>query len=179
MSTPFSLGKVVVATAGTPVQLGVTSLNGAITAAAASLAVASFNGIPPIGTLFQIDSEQVLLTGLSGGNLTWAIQRGVNGTTAAAHLTGAAVTALMPVSRLFASTVAGLTGKCYLGCAGLNKATMAGVIKEFWPTGSGGGVDDTFSLPVVERERYNLTDFWIDVAVSGEALTISGTVAPL
>lgn len=80
MSTPFSVGKVVVATAGTPVQLGVTSLNGAITAAAASLAVASFNGIPPIGgTLFQIDGELVRLTGLSGGNLTWAIQRGVLG----------------------------------------------------------------------------------------------------
>jgi len=31
----------------------------------------------------------------------------------------------------------------------------------------------------MEQERYNLTDFWIDVAVSGEALTISGSVSSL
>lgn len=105
MATPFSFGKVVVATAGTPVQLGVTSLNGAVSAVATSLAVASFNGIPPIGTLFQIDSEQVLLTGLGGGNLTWAVQRGMNGTTPSSHLTGAPVTALMQVNTLTASVV--------------------------------------------------------------------------
>ncbi len=177
-NTPLSLGKVIVATAGTPVQLGVTALNGAITAVATALTVSSFNGIPPIGTLFAIDGEQVLLTGLSGGNLNWTVQRGMNGTTPAAHLTGAAVKALMPISRLFASVVAGLTGKCYFGCAGLTVATLAGVIKEFWPN-TGTGADDNFQLAVVERERYNLTDFWIDVAVSGEALVISGTVSLL
>ncbi len=178
MATPISLGKVVVATAGTPVQLGVTSLNGGITAVATALTVTSFNGIPPIGTLFQIDGEQVLLTGLSGGNLNWTVQRGMNGTTPAAHLTAAPVTALLALTHLTASVVAGLTGKCYLGMAGLNKATFAGVIKEFWPN-TGTGADDSITLPVLTRERYNLTDFWIDVAVSGEALIISGSVSPL
>lgn len=62
--------------------------------------------------------------------------------------------------------------------SGPQHVQIAGVIKESWPTVSGGGIDDKFSLPLVERERYNLTDFWIDVQVSGEGLTIGGTVAP-
>jgi hypothetical protein len=36
-------------------------------------------------TLFRIDGELVLLTGLTNSNLTWAVQRGMNGTTPSAH----------------------------------------------------------------------------------------------
>jgi hypothetical protein len=44
------------------------------------------------------------------------------------------------VARLRFAAVIGETGRVFLGVAGMNKATGAGVIKEFWPTGAGGGV---------------------------------------
>lgn len=112
METPFSLGKVVVPTPGTPVQLSASA-------------------------------------------------------------------SLPPVHSLRFSVIAGGTGKVYLGTAGMNKATLAGVLKEFWPTGVGGGVDDSFTLPMSEREPYNVADYWIDAAVAGEGLIISGAGAPL
>jgi hypothetical protein len=107
--TPLSLGKVVVATAGTPVQLSATSV---------------------------------------------------------------------PVTFIRCSAFAGATGATYLGGKGLNKATGAGVIKRFGPNPSG-GTDDSFLLPISDRETYNLSDFWIDAAVSGEGLIVSYGSAPL
>ncbi len=40
----------------------------------------------------------------------------------------------------------GETGRVFLGVAGMNKASGAGVVKEFWPTGAGGGVADELVL---------------------------------
>jgi hypothetical protein len=51
------------------------------------------------------------------------------------------------VARLRFAAVIGETGRVFLGVAGMNKATGAGVIKEFWPTGAGGGVADQRSQP--------------------------------
>ncbi|MDQ2949957.1 MAG: hypothetical protein M3Y27_29140 [Acidobacteriota bacterium] len=110
METPFSLGKIVVPTAGTPVRLTAPS----------SLSVRS----------------------------------------------------------LRFSVIAGGTGKVYLGTLGLNSAAFAGVIKEFWPN-TGTGPDDSFQLPLTERETYTVAGYWIDAAVSGEGLIVSGTTAPL
>jgi hypothetical protein len=75
------------------------------------------------------------------------------------------------------SVVAGNTGKVYLGCRGLTASTGAGLIKEFAPNLTG-GVDDSFTLPTLERETYNPTDFWIDAAVSGEGLLASFGSSP-
>jgi len=72
-----------------------TTLNGALTAVATTIAVASSANIMPASAskfgLIQVDSELVKYTAVSGNNLTGCV-RGYNGTTAAAHLTGATVT---------------------------------------------------------------------------------------
>jgi hypothetical protein len=77
-----------------------------------------------------------------------------------------------PVRSLRFSVVAGNTGRIFLGCSGLNASTGAGLIKEFAANPTG-GVDDTLTLPSLERETYNPTDYWIDAAVSGEGLIVS------
>jgi hypothetical protein len=50
------------------------------------------------------------------------------------------------VARLRFAAVIGETGRVFLGVAGMNKATGAGVIKEFWPTGADGGVADQIEI---------------------------------
>jgi hypothetical protein len=65
-----------------------TTLGAAITLIQTSFTVASSAGISPGDTL-QIDSEQLQVTGVSGTALT--VVRGVNGTTAAGHASGANV----------------------------------------------------------------------------------------
>jgi hypothetical protein len=44
------------------------------------------------------------------------------------------------------AAVIGQTGRVFLGVSGMNKTNGTGVIKEFWPTGSGGGVADSFDI---------------------------------
>ena len=67
-----------------------TTLNGAITAGATSLTVQSAAGFPS-SPLFRIviDSELMLVTAVSG--TTWTVTRGIEGTTAASHSSGATV----------------------------------------------------------------------------------------
>src|SRR5262249_46174110 len=48
-----------------------------------SLTVTSSNGFPATPFVIQIDSEEMLVTTITGNN--WVVQRGYNGTTAAAH----------------------------------------------------------------------------------------------
>lgn len=167
------LGKVVVATAGTPVQLGKTTLNGDVGSGNTTITVASINGCPGAGSLYRIDSEDILVTGRSG--TSWTVRRGMNGTTPASHSNGAAVTCLGEVNALKATVIAGLTGKCYLGCAGLSKTTFDNVVHEFWPNASG-GVGDNILVPkeLMRGSKVPLSDFWLDVAVSGEGLLITG-----
>jgi len=49
-------------------------------------------------------------------------------------------------AKLRFAVVIGETGRIFLGVAGMNKATGSGVIKEFWPTGAGGGIADELVL---------------------------------
>lgn len=72
-----------------------------------------------------------------------------------------------PVNFVRFSVFAGVTGKVYLGTVGMNKSTLAGVLKEFWPPSST-GPDDSFTLPVLDRETYTLSDCWVDANVSGK-----------
>ena len=83
-----------------------------------------------------------------------------------------------PVRSLRFSVIAGNTGRVFLGCKGLNSSTGAGLMKEFAANPTG-GIDDVFTLPALERETYNPTDFWIDAAVSGEGLIVSLGSSPL
>src|SRR5262249_6497090 len=71
-----------------------TTLHSAIPADAtlASIPVASTTSLPTAGTI-QIDSEQITYTGVdTTNNLLTGLTRGVDGTTAAAHASGATVT---------------------------------------------------------------------------------------
>ena len=67
-----------------------STLNGTITATATSLVLTSAASFPTTGGIIRIDSETISYTGVSTNTLTGLV-RGVNGTTAAAHTTGANV----------------------------------------------------------------------------------------
>ena len=76
------------------------------------------------------------------------------------------------VSRLRFAPVIGEVGRVFLGVAGMNKVTGAGVVKEFWPTGAGGGVSDEF---VIDSPNGDLrpADYYIDANTAGEGLIIA------
>jgi hypothetical protein len=78
------------------------------------------------------------------------------------------------VARLRFAAVIGETGRVFLGVAGMNKATGAGVIKEFWPTGAGGGVADQIEITAIEN-RHLLTpaDYYVDANTATEGLIAS------
>jgi hypothetical protein len=84
-----------------------------------------------------------------------------------------------PVNSIRFSVIAGGTGTVYLGAVGMNKSTLAGVLREFWPSTTGPGPDDSFTLPVLDRETYTLSDYWVDANVSGKGLLVSAGSAPL
>jgi hypothetical protein len=66
----------------------------------------------------------------------------------------------------------GETGRVFLGVAGMNKASGAGVVKEFWPTGAGGGVADEL---VLESAAGDLrpSDYYVDANAAGEGLIVA------
>ena len=73
-----------------------TTLAGAVTAASASISVASAAGFPTRGKFtIIIDSEIMLVTGVTG--TTWTVTRGHDGTAAAAHNNNATVTQILTV----------------------------------------------------------------------------------
>lgn len=67
-----------------------TTLNGGLTDTATSVVLAS-GTLVEVGHYLKVDSEQMLVTAISTNTAT--VERGQNGTTAAAHLTGATVSA--------------------------------------------------------------------------------------
>ena len=78
------------------------------------------------------------------------------------------------VARLRFAAVIGETGRVFLGVAGMNKANGTGVIKEFWPTGSGGGVADQIEFAAIDN-RYLLipADYYVDANNASEGLIAS------
>jgi len=70
---------------------GSTTLSSAITSAQTTISVASASGFPTSGTYtVRIDDEDMTVTG-GQGTTTWTVTRGVNSTTAAAHVTAQTV----------------------------------------------------------------------------------------
>jgi hypothetical protein len=85
-----------------------TTLNGAIDDSTTSVIVTSTSGFPSVNFVALIGSELVLATGLGGS--TYTVTRGVEGTTAAAHDSGAAFTHVLSaasLSRLYQLSVNG------------------------------------------------------------------------
>lgn len=71
--------------------VGLTTLAAGVTSSGTTITVASASGFPTSGTYtIQVDSEQMTVTA-GQGTTTWTVTRGVNGTTVAAHSSGAAV----------------------------------------------------------------------------------------
>jgi hypothetical protein len=96
-----------------------TSLNGAITAAATTLTVASASGFPSSAQFrILVDSELMIVTA-GAGTTTWTVARGAEGTTAASHANQATVTQVLTaggLENLDASYIA--TGKLALARGG-------------------------------------------------------------
>lgn len=77
------------------------------------------------------------------------------------------------VNRLRFAVVVGEVGRVFLGVAGMNRATGAGVIKEFWPTGAGGGVADEFVIESPTGDLLRPADYYIDANTAGEGLIVA------
>ena len=75
-------------------------------------------------------------------------------------------------NRIRFAVAIGETGRVFLGVQGMNKATGAGVVKEFWPTGAGGGVADEL---VIESAAGELrpSDYYVDANTAGEGLIVA------
>jgi len=178
---PVSFGKVVVATAGTPVQLGVSTLNGGIGAHDTQIVVSSAAPFCADMLPFELhldagtaSAEAVMVTAMNG--TTFTVQRGIfpNQFPAVAHLTAAPIKARFLFTEMFLSGVGGLTGKAWLGSASMTTGGGSGTIKEFEVTPAS-GLDDTWSLPVQDNtgDTNRLTDYKLDVAVNGEGLYVT------
>ena len=78
-----------------------TTLNGAITSpTATSIAVSSASGFPSSAQFrILVDSELMLVTS-GAGTTTWAVTRGIEGTTAGTHANGATVTQVLTAGAL-------------------------------------------------------------------------------
>jgi hypothetical protein len=78
------------------------------------------------------------------------------------------------VKRMRFAVVIGETGRVFLGVTGMNKSNGTGVVKEFWPTGAGGGVADAFEIWAVD-ERHPLApaDYYVDANNAGEGLIVA------
>lgn len=77
------------------------------------------------------------------------------------------------VSKVFFQVIPGLTGKAYVGKKGLNRTTLAGVIRVLWPNASG-GLSDSFFLETDDNTNtLNLSEYYIDMDVAGEGLLVS------
>src|SRR5579872_7462630 len=72
------------------------------------------------------------------------------------------------VSKLFFQMIPGLTGKTYIGKPGMNKSTLSGVSRVFWPNASGGPADQFFLETQDGEDSIPLSDYVIDADVAGE-----------
>jgi hypothetical protein len=77
-----------------------TTLNGAITNTATSITVASATGFPTVAQYRILIDEEILLVTGGAGTTTWTVTRGVEGSPAAAHSSGAVVTHILTAASL-------------------------------------------------------------------------------
>ncbi len=76
-------------------------------------------------------------------------------------------------SRLFFQVIPGLTGKTYIGTAGMTKATLGGVARVLWPNASG-GFSENFSVESQDgTNSIVLSEYVIDADVAGEGLLVT------
>ncbi len=78
--------------------------------------------------------------------------------------------------KLIVSQVFGTTGRICFGTTTVLAATLAGTIKEFFPTAAT-GLADTFTLCGGLSNELNATDYAVDATVNSEGVLISAVVA--
>lgn len=77
-------------------------------------------------------------------------------------------------ARIRFATVIGEAGRTFVGVEGMNKASGAGVVKEFWPTGAGGAIADELTLEAPSGAHpLRLADYYVDANTGGEGLIVS------
>jgi hypothetical protein len=77
-----------------------TTLSGAITNTATSITVASAMGFPGTAQYRILIDSEILLVTAGAGTTSWTVTRGLEGTTAAAHSSGAVVTHILTAASL-------------------------------------------------------------------------------
>ena len=77
------------------------------------------------------------------------------------------------VSRIFVQVVPGLTGKGYLGTAGMVRSTLAGVVRVLWPNTSGGPSENLMIESADGRNSLALSQYFVDMDVANEGLLVS------
>jgi hypothetical protein len=76
-------------------------------------------------------------------------------------------------AKIFFQVIPGLTGKGYVGKAGMVRASLANVIRVLWPN-SGGGISDSFFIQSQQdSDVLNLAEYYIDMDVAGEGLLVT------
>ncbi|HKW96606.1 MAG TPA: hypothetical protein VJN43_02685 [Bryobacteraceae bacterium] len=74
---------------------------------------------------------------------------------------------------ILVATVPDFTGNIFLGGAGLNQTTLAGVMIKF-NAPSAAGVPDHFLLQSEDgNNSLHISDYWLDVSVSGEGALVT------
>ena len=173
-----SFGKVTVAAAGTPVQLGVSTLAAPIGAGDTVLTVNNAGVFSPDMLPFPLaidagaNLETVTVTGMASTKFTV-----VRGASPVAHLANAPVIANYPIAGFIASASDSNVGKAYLGTRSMLTGGAAGTIKKFAVTAAG-AIDDTLSMMLNSQDGDpgSLPDYKIDVATSGDGLLFSAWV---
>jgi len=128
--------------------VGYTTLNGAITASQTTLTLTSVTNFPTTGGRIKIDSEIITYDTISGSTLG-GLTRGANGTTAAAHSNGAAVSSC---SIIVSDTAHGAYAGDYVTFSGVNS-----------PSGLGGNITEA----VLEQE------YQIDSVITTNSYVVS------
>ncbi len=82
-------------------------------------------------------------------------------------------TANTTASKIFFQVIPGLTGKTYIGKAGMNKSTLAGVTRILWPNTSGGFSEGFFLETQDGADTLRLSDYAVDADVAGEGLLVT------
>jgi hypothetical protein len=167
----ISFFKTVVGSAGTPVNLGVSTTNGVLAAGATSLTITSAVPFSPDMLPFMLtldtgaNQEKVQVTAISGTTFT-------SSPCTLAHTTGVAARADdFHIAGFSASANVANVGNAYLGTRNMATGGAAGTIKRFAVTASG-AVDDSFEkmLNADSGDPGNLTEFKVDVATGGDSL---------
>ena len=76
-------------------------------------------------------------------------------------------------AKIFFQVIPGLTGKTYIGKAGMNKSTLAGVVRILWPN-SGGGFSENFWIETNNgTDSLRMSDYFVDADIAGEGLLVT------